>query len=63
MRPCQGIFLRALSAAGKRTEQLGRSATDCAWTSDAASEVSRRKKHFIVPDIKFGTGWIKVCTR
>lgn len=32
---------------GKDTEQLGRSATDCAPTSDAASKVCSRKKHFI----------------
>ena len=36
----------------EHTEQLGRSARDCAPTSDAANtEGSRKKKHFIVTGI------------
>lgn len=35
----------------KRTEQLGRSETDCAPTSNAASRVCSSKKHFIVTGI------------
>ena len=48
---------------GKRTEQLGRSATDCAPTSEAASTVCSRKKHFIVGGSILELACVYVCTR
>ena len=43
----------SMSGIGKRTEQVGRSATDCVPTSDAAKKACSRKKHFIVKEILF----------
>ena len=50
-----GQLSRHESGVGKCTEQLGRSATDCAPTSDAASKVCSKKRHFIIDGIIFGT--------
>lgn len=52
----------SVSRVGKRTEQLGRSATDCAPTNEAATRVCSRKKHLIVAGLA-GTAWVNVCTR
>ena len=46
----RGDIARMLGAR-KHTEQLGRSATDCARTSDAASRKGSRGRHFIVAGV------------
>ena len=43
-----GQLSRQFSEVWRRTEQLGRSATDWAPTSDAVSKVGSRKRHFMV---------------
>lgn len=43
-------LVAARAVAKHESEQLGRSATDCAPTSDVASKVCSRKKHFIVEE-------------